>query len=128
MFLQRFTQRTAFKMATSMPPRMLALAPVRTYYPDNVLMPREKGEYYSDPVSVAERVVRLMALHDSVNDPAGVSTAASFESLGFNALDMVEIFLGCEKEFDLEISEEDCETLSTVNDLVEFLAKHPSTK
>ena len=107
---------------------MLALAPIRPYYKDNVLMPREQGEYYADPMDVAERVVRLVALHDSCKDPAAVDLNSSFASLGLNALDMCEVFIGCEREFDLEISEEDCEAMSSINDLVEHLARHPSTK
>ena len=108
--------------------RILSAMPVRAYYKDNVLMPREQGDYYADPMNVAERVVRLIALHDSCTEPSKVVPAASFESLGLNALDMCEVFIGCEREFDLEISEEDCEMMSTVNDLVEHLARHPSTK
>ena len=45
----------------------------RTYYPDNVLMKREEGDYYADPVAVAERVVRLLALHDNIKDPAAIT-------------------------------------------------------
>ena len=41
---------------------------------------------------------------------------------------MAEIFLGAEREFDLEISEDECESMTTVNDLVEFLAKNFYTK
>jgi len=87
---------------------MLAISQ-RTYYPDNVLMKREKGEYYSDPIQVAERVVRLIALHDNCRDPASVTLNKSFKELGLNALDMCEVFIGTEREFDLEIAEEDCE-------------------
>ena len=101
---------------------------VRGYYKDNVLMPREQGDYYADPMDVAERVVRLIALHDNCAEPSAVTLNKSFDSLGLNSLDMVEVFLGCEREFDLEISEEDCEAMSTVSELVEFLAKNPSTK
>ena len=108
--------------------RFMVQAPTRGYYKDNVLMPREQGEYYADPMDVAERVVRLIALHDNCSDPAKVNLNASFASLGMNALDMCEVFIGCEREFDLEISEEDCEAMSTVSDLVEHLARHPSTK
>ena len=91
-------------------------------------MPREQGEYYSDPMDVAERTVRTIALHDNVIDPSAVSLNKTFEEMGLNALDMVEVFLGVEREFDLEISEEDCELMTTVNDLVEFLARNPFTK
>lgn len=100
----------------------------RGYYPDNVLMKREKGEYYTDPLDVAERVVRLIALHDACKDPSAVTLKNTFSELGLNALDMCEIFIGCEREFDLEIAEENCEEMHTVSDLVEFLSKNPATK
>ena len=37
---------------------------------------------------------------------------------------MVEVFLATEREFDLEIGEDECESMTTVNDLVEFLSKN----
>ena len=91
-------------------------------------MPRVYGEYYSDPMEVSQRIVRILALHDNVNDPSEVTVGKTFEELGLNALDMCEVFIGVEREFDLEISEEDCEEMKTVNDLVEFLARSPHTK
>jgi acyl carrier protein len=91
-------------------------------------MKREEGDYFADPVGVAERVVRLIALHDNVRDPSSVTLNSSFEELGLNDLVMVEVFLGAEREFDLEIGEDDCESMTTVNDLVEFLAKNFYTK
>lgn len=36
---------------------------------------------------------------------------------------MAEIYIMLEKEFDFEISEDDCETFVTVNDLVEHVAR-----
>ena len=45
--------------------------PVRSYFKDNVIMEREYGDgYMADPVSTAERIVRLLALHDNVKDPS----------------------------------------------------------
>ena len=100
----------------------------RTYYKDNVLMERVYGEYYSDPLATAERIVRIIALHDNVTDPADVTPAKSFEEIGLNALDMCEVFMGVEREFDFEIDEEDCEAMHTVNDLIEFVARSPHPK
>ena len=37
---------------------------------------------------------------------------------------MCEVYIMLEKEFDFEISEDDCETFITVNDLVEFVARN----
>lgn len=109
-------------------PRMLTALQCRGYFRDGGLMPREQGQYYADPKNVAERVVRLIALHDNVKDPAAVVPGSTFAELGLNALDMCEIYIGIEREFDLEISEEDCEAMETVNELIEFLSKHPATK
>lgn len=85
-------------------------------------MKREEGDYYGDPKDIAERLVRLMALHDNVKDPSAITLQASFEELGFNSLDMQEILLAAEREFDLELADEDCEQFRTVNDIVEHLA------
>ena len=41
---------------------------------------------------------------------------------------MCEVYIGVEREFDMQISEEDCEAMESVNDLVEFLARNPATK
>jgi acyl carrier protein len=91
-------------------------------------MHRVEGEYFADPKAVADRLVRLIGLHDNVNDAANITISKSFEELGLNSLDMVEIFLACEREFDIEIDEEDCESMTTVNDLVEYLSKSFYTK
>ena len=91
-------------------------------------MERESGDYYADPIAIAERVVRLIGLHDNVRDPAAITLNSSFDDLGLNVLDLQEIFLQAEREFDIEISEEDCESFNTVNDLVENLARNFYTK
>lgn len=62
--------------------------PRRYYYPNGQLMEREDGDYYSDPIMVAERIVRLVALHDNVRDPTSVTLNSTFEDLGLNSLDL----------------------------------------
>ena len=109
-------------------PSLLSV-PRRFYFPNGKeLMQREEGDYFADPVMVAERVVRLVALHDNVLDPSAVTLNSSFQELGLAPLDLVEIFLQAEREFDTEISDEDCETFLTVNDLVENLSRNFYTK
>lgn len=97
----------------------------RGYYKDAVIMEREYGDgYFADPKETAERIVRCIALHDNVKDPSSITLGATFAELGLNELDMAEIYLMLEKEFDFEISEDDCETFVTVNDLVENMARN----
>jgi len=112
--------------AVCKPAVTLTQQPMRTYYQDNVLMPREYGDsYMSDPVATAERIIRVIGLHDALSvDPAAMTVSHSFDQLGLNELDMCEIFLMLEKEFDFEISEEDCEGMTTINDIVEFTSRN----
>lgn len=91
-------------------------------------MSREEGSYYGDPKEVAERSIRLIALHDNVKDPSAVTLASTFEEIGLNSLDVTEILLAAEREFDLELADEDCESLQTVNDMVELLARSYAVK
>ncbi len=53
-----------------------------------------------------------------------INTDAVFSSdLGADALDLVELIMSFEEEFDLEISDEDGETLRTVQDVVEYVGQ-----
>lgn len=57
-------------------------------------------------------------------DPEKVKTEASFiDDLGADSLDIVELVMAMEEEFDLEIPDEDAEKLKTVNDVQEYLTK-----
>ena len=125
--------RTSVRLARTQPKFLASSAsivshPLRTYYPNGQLMKRDEGDYYADPVEVAERVVRLIALHDNVKNPSAVTLESEFSTLGFNVLDMQEIFLQAEREFDVEISEDDCESFHSVNDLVENISRNFYTK
>mgnify|MGYP000636528334 CR=1 FL=1 len=71
----KLTQRSALVLRA---PRMLNVVACRSYYKDNVLMTREQGEYYADPMDVAERVVRIVGLHDACKDPGAVTLSATF--------------------------------------------------
>lgn len=115
-FAARFAMRPRTMMLMSRPllASPMLCTPSRLYYKNNVLMPREQGDYYADPMDVSERLVRLIALHDNVIDPANVTLKSKFTDLGLNALDMCEIYIALEREFDLEISEEDVEVIHSV--------------
>ena len=46
------------------------------------------------------------------------------EDLGADSLDIVELIMAFEEEFDLEIPDEDAEKLLTVKDTVEYIRKN----
>lgn len=57
-------------------------------------------------------------------DPEKVKPEASFiDDLGADSLDIVELVMTMEEEFDIEIPDEDAEKLKTVNDVQDYLSK-----
>lgn len=54
-----------------------------------------------------------------------VKLEASFkEDLGADSLDVVELVMELEDEFDIEISDEDAEKITTVGDVIEYIKTH----
>ncbi len=71
-----------------------------------------------------ERVKNVIVDHLSV-DADEVTLEASFvDDLGADSLDVVELIMGLETEFDIEIPDEDAEKISTVGDAVEYIKSH----
>ncbi|MGI6113651.1 MAG: acyl carrier protein [Mahellales bacterium] len=55
-------------------------------------------------------------------DPEKVTLEASFiDDLGADSLDIVELIMALEEEFDLEIPDEEAEKVTTVGDVVEYI-------
>lgn len=56
-----------------------------------------------------------------------VNESASFiEDLGADSLDIVELVMALEEEYDIEISDEDAEKILTVGDAVSYITEHTS--
>lgn len=54
-----------------------------------------------------------------------VTTEASFiDDLGADSLDIVELVMALEEEFDMEIPDTDAEKVVTVGDVVEYIKEH----
>jgi acyl carrier protein len=70
---------------------------------------------------VYERVKRIVIERLGVEE-AEVTAAASFkDDLGADSLDVVELVMELEDEFDLEISDEDAEKITTVGEVVNYI-------
>ncbi|OPJ61777.1 acyl carrier protein [Clostridium oryzae] len=54
-----------------------------------------------------------------------ISMESSFiDDLGADSLDIVELIMALEDEFDIEIPDEEVEKISTVGDIVEYIRAH----
>ncbi|HEX8550417.1 MAG TPA: acyl carrier protein [Abditibacteriaceae bacterium] len=74
-------------------------------------------------MAVADKVKEIVAEELSVD--AGVVTpqARFVEDLGADSLDVVELVMRFEEEFEIEIPDEDAEKITTVGDAVDYIEK-----
>lgn len=74
---------------------------------------------------VFERLQEIIAEQFSI-EPESITLETSFvDDLGADSLDIVELTMELEEEFDLpEAEEEELTKLKTVNDLVEYITKN----
>ncbi|WOI54759.1 acyl carrier protein [Parvularcula sp. LCG005] len=75
---------------------------------------------------IAERVKKITVEHLDV-DAAKVTPEASFiDDLGADSLDIVELVMAFEEEFDIEIPDDAAETIQTVGDAIKFIEERVS--
>lgn len=73
---------------------------------------------------VFDRVKRIVIERLGV-DEAEVTLEASFkDDLGADSLDVVELVMELEDEFDMEISDEDAEKITSVGEVVNYIQSH----
>jgi len=71
--------------------------------------------------TVLERVTKVIVDRLGVEE-SEVKLESSFTGdLGADSLDVVELVMELEDEFDMEISDEDAESMSTVGDAVKYI-------
>ena len=69
---------------------------------------------------VKETIIEQLGVADTA-----VTTEASFiDDLGADSLDIVELIMALEEEFDMEIPDADAEKIVTVGDVVEYIREH----
>jgi len=72
-------------------------------------------------VSTFDRVKKVVVEQLDVNEEEVTPSASFVDDLGADSLDVVELVMGLEEEFDIEIPDEDAEKISTVADAVSYI-------
>lgn len=68
-----------------------------------------------------ERVKKVLIEQLDISEDEVTLTASIQDDLGADSLDVVEIVMGLEEEFDIEIPDEDAEKLPSVQQIVEYI-------
>ena len=72
-------------------------------------------------MSVEEKVKEIIVDQLGVDENQVVKSASFIEDLGADSLDTVELVMALEEEFDVEISDEDAEKISKVQDAIDYI-------
>lgn len=71
-----------------------------------------------------DRVKEIIAKELEVDVKQITSEARFIEDLGADSLDIVELVMALEEEFDINIPDEDADKLKTVGDAMNYLRSH----
>jgi acyl carrier protein len=72
-------------------------------------------------MSVEDRVKKIIAEKLGVDLAEVVPEASFVDDLGADSLDLVELIMSMEEEFDTDISDEDAEKIQTVQDAINYV-------
>ena len=73
---------------------------------------------------VLEKVKGIIVEQLGVAETAVTMEASFIDDLGADSLDIVELIMALEEEFDIEIPDADAEKIVTVNDVVEYIKEN----
>lgn len=73
-----------------------------------------------------ERVKKVVVDRLKVSDDEVTETASFVDDLGADSLDVVDLVMGLEEEFDIEIPDEDAEKIQTVEQAVNYIGEKAS--
>jgi acyl carrier protein len=75
-------------------------------------------------MSVEAKVKKIIAEKLSVDMEEVVPQASFVDDLGADSLDLVELIMSMEEEFDMDISDEDAEQIASVKDAIDYINSH----
>ena len=73
---------------------------------------------------IFEKVKGIIVEQLGVAETAVTMEASFIDDLGADSLDIVELIMALEEEFDTEIPDSDAEKISTIGDVVDYIKDH----
>ena len=73
---------------------------------------------------VLEKVKGIIVEQLGVSENSVTEEASFIDDLGADSLDIVELVMALEEEFDIEIPDADAEKVATVSDVVEYIKEN----
>ena len=74
-----------------------------------------------NPDAILEKVIEVIVEQLGVEDENIKLDTSFIDDLGADSLDIVELIMALEEEFDMQIPDSEAEKISTVNDVVEYI-------
>ena len=74
--------------------------------------------------SIEARVKEIVCEQLGVSEGEVTPDASFIEDLGADSLDIVELVMALEEEYEMEISDEDAEKIKTVQDITNYIESH----
>lgn len=78
----------------------------------------------TDVEKVTKRLKEIIAEQLGISEEEIVPEASFVDDLGADSLDLVELIMALEEEFDTEISDEEAEKIQTVQDAINYIAEN----
>ena len=77
-----------------------------------------------NPDEIFDKVKEIIVEQLGVAESSVALEASFIDDLGADSLDIVELIMALEEEFDMEIPDGDAEKIVTVNDVVEYIKEN----
>ena len=79
-------------------------------------------------MSVEQRVIEIVCNHLAVNKETVTRSTRFQEDIGADSLDIVELVMELEEEFDIQIPDTDAEKIKTVGEAIDYIEAKPKSK